>query len=460
MHRSIACIHDPEFINLQPLDLNPLMASCEIKVLYIGENRNQSYITKEVATEMSKTLRGSPIVGWFKEDKGDFMDHGDQMIIDGEGIKFKSLTQPYGFVSPDAKVWFQLFDDTDDFGNIIQREYLMTTGYLWVKQYPECQIALEGDGRPHSMELDKDTLDGKWSLNLKSGLELFIVNDAVFSKLCILGEDVEPCFEGSSITAPQVSAEFSLVDNKFKQTLYSMMQDLKFALKGGSQMNEEGIVVQEKTEVIEENFTATVEEALENSAISVDNIEQNDNSEIQENTEGTTITESDTPVVEDAAVEGSEPTQTEISEAEYQLAALRSDYEALQNSFNELNERFAALEQDHATLVETNATLTSANAELTAFKQRVEDAEKDSMIDSFYMLSDEDKAEVIANKSNYTLEDIESKLSVLCVRKRVNFTNDTHNNTEKPVVTFNLDNAAAGVPAWIAACEKTQKNRK
>jgi hypothetical protein len=60
------------------------------------------------------------------------------MIIDGEGIKFKSLTQPYGFVSPDAKVWFQLFDDTDDFGNVIQREYLMTTGYLWVKQYPEC----------------------------------------------------------------------------------------------------------------------------------------------------------------------------------------------------------------------------------------------------------------------------------------------------------------------------------
>lgn len=457
MHRSIACITEPEFINLQPLDINPLMSSCEIKVLYVGENRNQSYITKEVATEMAKTLRGAPIVGWFKEEKGDFMDHGDQVIIDGEGVKFKSLTRPYGFVSPDAKVWFQMFTDTDDFGNDIQREYLMTTGFLWTKQYPECQLAVD-EGRPHSMELDKDSLDGHWSLNLKNGLELFIVNDAIFSKLCILGEDVDPCFEGSSVTAPQVSSNFTLVDNTFKQTLYSMMQDLKFALEGGSQMNEEGIVVQEEivSETVTEEFTASVDEALENSAISVDNIEQNDNSDIQENTEdvetSSEVEVPETETVEPAAEVGIEPTEPVISEAEYQLAALRTDYETLQANYT-------ALENQIADLQRQNSELVAANTELTEFKNGIEDARKDDMINSFYMLSEEDKAEVIANKSNYTLEDIESKLSVLCVRKRVNFTN-TQTNEEKPAVTFNLDNAAAGVPAWIAACEKTQKNRK
>ena len=62
MHQSIATINAPEFINLEPLDINPLMSKCEIKVLYIGANRNRSYITKEVATEMAKTLRGAPIV--------------------------------------------------------------------------------------------------------------------------------------------------------------------------------------------------------------------------------------------------------------------------------------------------------------------------------------------------------------------------------------------------------------
>ena len=117
MHQSIATIDSPEFINLQPLEINPLMSSCEIKVLYLGENRNHSYITKDVATEMAKTLRGAPIVGYYKEEKDDFADHGERMIFDDEGIKFECLTRPYGFVAPDAKVWFQKFDDVDEFGN-------------------------------------------------------------------------------------------------------------------------------------------------------------------------------------------------------------------------------------------------------------------------------------------------------------------------------------------------------
>ena len=61
MHKSIATIDSPEFINLQQLDINPLMSSCEIKVFYLGENRNGTSISKEVAKKMSKTLRGAPI---------------------------------------------------------------------------------------------------------------------------------------------------------------------------------------------------------------------------------------------------------------------------------------------------------------------------------------------------------------------------------------------------------------
>ena len=73
-HKSIATIDSPEFINLKPLDINPLMSKCEIKVFYIGENRNQSYISKEVALEMAKTLRGAPIVGYFKDNKEPIME--------------------------------------------------------------------------------------------------------------------------------------------------------------------------------------------------------------------------------------------------------------------------------------------------------------------------------------------------------------------------------------------------
>lgn len=130
MYQSIATIDSPEFINLQPLDINPLMSKCEIKVLYLGGNRNHSYITKDVAIEMAKTLRGAPIVGYYKDNKEDFADHGEKVIFDDEGVKFECMTKPYGFVAPDAEVWFQNFEDTDEFGNVETREYLMTTGYL------------------------------------------------------------------------------------------------------------------------------------------------------------------------------------------------------------------------------------------------------------------------------------------------------------------------------------------
>ena len=130
MHKSVATIDSPEFINLQPLDLNPLMSKCEIKVLYIGANRNRTYISKEVATEIGKNLRGAPIVGYYRDTKEDFTDHGEKIVIDDEGIKFECQTFPYGFVSPDAQVWFQDFEDFDAFGNTVKHTYLMTTVYL------------------------------------------------------------------------------------------------------------------------------------------------------------------------------------------------------------------------------------------------------------------------------------------------------------------------------------------
>ena len=40
----ISMIGGPEFVNLTPLDINPLMSKCEIKVFYLGANRNRSYI--------------------------------------------------------------------------------------------------------------------------------------------------------------------------------------------------------------------------------------------------------------------------------------------------------------------------------------------------------------------------------------------------------------------------------
>jgi hypothetical protein len=473
MHKSIATINSPEFINLQPLDINPLMSSCEIKVLYLGENRNHSFISKEVATEMAKTLRGAPIVGYFKEDKGDFGDHGSQMIIDDEGVKFKCLTKPYGFVSPDAKVWFQTFEDTDDFGNTIEREYLMTTGYLWTGQYEECKLAAN-EGRPHSMELDEATVKGRWATNRNNGMEFFIINDAIFSKLCILGDDVEPCFEGSSVTAPKVSASFTKMDDGFRQTLYTMMQELKFALQGGQQMENEV----KAPEVVEEVVEASVEPSVENTDAVVEPVVE---------TEETTPAVPETAPIEPEQVEEpvgteegieepsvEEPAGNEFKKEEDEKKKEESDdnsddqsddedeEEKKKKNFELLQADFTALQEKYSSLEEANAALIAERDELLAFKAKIEDAEKDAMIEKFCFLSEEDKKDVIENKSKYTLEEIESKLSVICVRNKVNFNLDnTDKNdikTEKAeVLTYNLSNTVEAAPAWISAVKNNRK---
>lgn len=461
MHQSIATIDSPEFINLQPLDINPLMSRCEIKVLYLGENRNHSYITKEVASDMAKTLRGAPIVGYYKEDKEDFADHGERVIFDDEGVKFECLTKPYGFVDPNSEVWFQKFEDTDDFGNTTTREYLMATGFLWTEQYEECKSVLE-KGKNQSMELDEKTLDGHWSTNSKTGMDFFIINDAIFSKLCILGDDVEPCFEGARVTAPEVSTSFSKVDDTFKKTLYTMMQELKFALEGG----QSNMDLDNKEEVVDNEVVdnATTEETTDTQET---NVEENDKTEQSTSTENqqsieaqsneSSFAKNEDEEKKDSSEDNSEDTEKNEEDKTKNACGGNKDDEktkhSLETELEELQNKYSKLEEDYNALVE--------------FKNQIENEKKDALINSFYMLTDEDKADVIENKAKYSLDDIEAKLSVICVRKKVNFdldeddaSKDRKNDVDTNIMTYKLETEESSTPAWISALKKTQSNRK
>lgn len=509
MGRSIATIDSPEFINVTPY--NPQISKCEIKVLYVGENRNHSYISKTVAAEMANSLPGCPIVGYFKTEKDDFTDHGQRITMDGDGVKFETLTKPYGFVAPNAEVWFKKFDDSDAFGNIITREYLMTNGYLWTGQYEEAQRVIE-HGNNQSMELDENSLNGKWATNNNTGVEFFIINDAIFSKLAILGEDVEPCFEGASITAPDVSSSFSL-DGDFKKTLFSMMHDLQDALEsseGGlnnymrtkQQLLDDGVIPSMMSPEEKKLFTpeemakmvadekaakktaakASLDEGLKFSELNAEDAELFTEEEVNEFALAEEAV--DAAAVEEARVAaefaavtpdkgearnafmsrcmksgnsmgvcaaswkkapGVAPTQAELENEETLLEpTLEDKFALLETTFADLNTRFTALEAEAVTLRE--------------FKTVTEDAQKDALIKSFYMLSDADKADVIDNKSNYSLGDIESKLAVICVRNRVSFDQgDTNDEDGAPIITFNLEGTDGGeVPEFIQALRKVQ----
>ena len=438
MHQSVATIDSPEFLNLQPLDINPLMSKCEIKVLYVGANRNHTFITEQVATEIGKTLRGAPIVGYYKESKEDFRDHGEKVIIDDEGVKFECQTVPYGFVSPDAKVWFQNFEDHDGMGNTVVHKYLMTTGYLWTGQFPESSLPVE-QGRPQSMEFQKESVQGHWETNYDNGMDFFIINDAIIQKICILGDDVEPCFEGASVTAPDVSTKFTLDDN-FKHTLYSMMQDLKNALNGGGQQMEnlENAVVTEnentepvtdfiKAEVNENDVTAEDNKNMDDTSASTDYVKQDDEDD------------------KESSNEEDNPDDSKDKDDDDEDKENAKKYELLEEELNTLKESYSALQSQYQ--------------ELVNFKREIDNQKKDALIAEFYMLSDEDKADVIENKEKYTLGEIKAKLSVICFDKKISFSNkETNEKEEKEVITYSINNEENNsLPDWVKAVKEQEK---
>lgn len=447
MHQSVATINSPEFLNLQPLDINPLMSKCDIKVFYLGANRNHSFISKQVAVEIGKRLRGAPIVGYYRDSKEDFTDHGEKVIIDDEGVKFECQTVPYGFVSPDAKVWFQDFQDSDGMGNTVVRKYLMTTGYLWTDQFPESSLPVN-EGRPQSMEFKPETLKGNWQKNYENGLDFFIIDDAIIQKICILGDDVEPCFEGASVTAPDVSLKFTLDDN-FKHTYFSMMQDLKNALSGGGQqmdnLEKTTVVENENSDSVVTEFTQTEEKVeatsvvdqSEDTSAPADYVKKDEEKEKEEEkTEDSEDSSEDSSDSEDKDDEDDDKDKKNAKKYELienQLETLKASYQTLQNQYQELVE----------------------------FKREIDNQKKDALIAEFYMLSDADKADVISNKEKYTLEEIKAKLSVICFDKKVSFSLDKEkeSNEEETIVTYTLNNDKNdSLPEWVKAVKEQEQH--
>jgi hypothetical protein len=121
------------------------------------------------------------------------------------------------------------------------------------------------------------------------------------------------------------------------------------------------------------------------------------------------------------------------------------EYVQLKSAYEQLQANYALLEKE----IEP----------LRTFKAEAEKKEKEAMIASFYMLSDEDKADVVTNINTYSLDEIEAKLSIICVRNKVNFNLDDDKESKAPT-TFSLETSDDGdtAPAWIKAVRNTAKS--
>ena len=512
MHISIKLTDYPcEFINVKPL--NPLISKCEIKVCYVSDepNRNGSIITKEVARDMANSLPGSPIVGFYNEEKGDFEEHNRIIDISNGQFKIKDTTRPYGFVDLGAKVWFQKFLDDGEF----EREYLMTEGYIWTGQYPEAQRIID-KGNNQSMELDNNFIDAHWTKDNKGNPQFFIINEAIISKLCILGEDVEPCFEGASISKLQFSFEDS-----FKEQLFSMMNEMKEILNEGgapmfttyaveigdalwsalyshiqnsypnsedcycSEYRIEGIYEEnsQKFAILQSrkdmkyyrlNFSFTDENGfvaeanlIEVSKEFIPNSEPQFSLEDYENYETSYAAakkeeekkDNDDDDEEKKCPKCGKPLSECDCEDDEEDKKVKYNLEEIPE-YMELLNKYSELENNYNNLVAEKEAQDATISSLTAYKIAAERKEKQEMINQFYMLSDEDKKDVIANIDTYSLDDIEAKLSIICVRNKVSFDLDDDKNPRTDPMTYNLNGGSVeddAIPAWIKAAMAVAK---
>ncbi len=536
-HTSVKLNTPCEFINITPM--NPLISKCQIKVCYVGNepNRNKSIITKDVAREMANSLPGSPIVGFFNETSGDFEEHNRSIDIANGTVTFRDTTRPYGFVDLNAKVWFQKF--LDDGQN--EHEYLMTEGYIWTGQYPEAKRIID-KGNNQSMELDEKTLDAFWTKDGNGKPQFFIINEAIVSKLCVLGEECEPCFEGS-----QIAVNFSLASD-FKEQLFAMVNEVKDLLKeGGAKVftryaveigdalwsalysyiestypdgqncycsiyRVEGIfeeggqkfaVLQNRTSMkyYRLNFSIGESEGFipsdtlievtksytpaEEPQFALKDVEEFEaqyaaKKKAEEDKSGKSEKDNSDDNTEDPKNEDPENKDPEEDDDEKKKKKGKEDfacggkkkkysldeipeYTELQTQFSDLQTKFSELETKYNALVSENESLKNNNATLVEFKNQSERKEKEEMINSFYMLSDEDKKDVIENIDTYSLNDIEAKLSIICVRNKVSFDLDENNKNHQDPTTYNLNgdnnDDDADTPAWIKAVLETAKNK-
>ena len=163
--------------NLTPY--NDVISKARVRIFYKGLNRNRTYITDEFAEKLLSTISYSPICGIYDEEQEDFLDHGTS----------RETAKAYGVVPENPNIAWENHLDPDG----VERTYACADVLLWTARY---KAASKIPGSAHSMELYQNSIKGQWEMI--DGVKCYKFTDACFIGLTPLGQDVEPCFQGSA----------------------------------------------------------------------------------------------------------------------------------------------------------------------------------------------------------------------------------------------------------------------
>lgn len=191
-------------------DLNPSFAKARVAIAYAGRNRNMSSISKDVFNAALPSLKNCPLVGRYDAENDDFGSHDIFVIKNQDGkLVIENSTVPFGVIPESSQFSWEFIEDGGE-----MREYLFCDVLLWKRQYGYDCLSKQ-DKWHQSMEIAVDD----YSVDNDG---YCVVNGMNFEALCVLGNNVEPCFESASV---QISTNYAMCD--YKDQFASMLAELK-----------------------------------------------------------------------------------------------------------------------------------------------------------------------------------------------------------------------------------------
>lgn len=394
-------------------------------IFYKGRNRNGSYISEEFAEDLIKTLPYAPVKGIYDKDSEDYTDHGTKR---SEGRIYGVVPEKFNFA------WEKRVDEDG-----VEREYACADVYLFTALYKEAE---EIAGKGQSMELYGPSIQGSW-VDIE-GTSLYKYTKASFLGLQVLGDNAVPCFEGSSFFSLQDQQIYTMLTTLLEKidqlsiggnTQMENQETLTFALSDNQKQNaifkalnpevvryyvldtyeDYALVFDFETEKYlkvsytkDESDNITVaEDFIEVVAEYVTAEEKEVLNQLRSKTEEGTYSATNNAF--DSNVEKINDLNAEVETKNEELSTLNTEKGNLENSVSELN----------VTIDTLNGQVSEYTAkveELQSFKDAIDKAEKEAVIEKFSAkLSSEIIEGFTAKIDTYTIQDLKKDLALALV---------------------------------------------
>lgn len=396
---------------------NEVLSKARCRIFYKYENRNGTYITDEFAEKLLSSISYAPVKGIYSEE--DFTDHGNA----------RDQGRIYGIVPENPSVAWEDFVDEDG----VTRTYACADVLIFTALYEEAKDIV---GKSQSMELYAPSL--KYHEAIVHNKRYIVFDEGCFLGLQVLGDKVEPCFEGASFYTLQSTIEYAIDQikkyggTKMPKLNFKLSDDQKFQAIWSllnTEYNEEGNwTVTYGISAVYDDYALVVNyEAGEYYRAYYSKNDENDMVELGDMVKCyiVDVTESEKNTLDTLRVLNGNTYElvsdvlTNAQDNSEKVSEFSSKIEELNNSISTLEtERDNANNQvsEYTTQLETaNSTIESLNGELNTLKEyklNIETQQKQAVINEYSEhLSEEILDSYKAKISDYTVEELDMRLA-------------------------------------------------